>query len=96
MNYLGRANRRRWSPIWGAFTTTTLSAAFLIAGSAGYHLDKRDRFFASAWSDTVIWWEVGAGAALIPVALYFWRRGAAEIDRRLATDSKDSHRLSTD
>lgn len=82
----------RWSPPWLAFMTTALSVVFLIAGSIGYFLDKRERFFAgSAWSETVIWWQVGVGIVLVPIAAYFWRRGAADIEQRLI-----SHRLSTD
>lgn len=82
--YFGRYRDRRWSPIWGAFTATTVSAVYLIAGFSGYHLERRARFFSdAAWSDSIIWWEVGAGAALVPVAIYFWRKGAREIDQRL-------------
>ena len=85
--YFGQYRDRRWSPIWGAFTATTVSAVYLIAGFSGYHLERRARFFSdAAWSNGIIWWEVGAGAAVMPIALYFWRRGAAEIERRLATD----------
>ena len=70
-------SQRRWSPVWGAFTATTVSAVYLLAGFSGYQLNRRTRFLAAeAWTDSVIWWQVAAGAALIPVALYFWRRGA--------------------
>ena len=79
--------RRSWSPIWGAFMSTTVSAVYLVAGFSGYQLNRRTRFLAAeAWTDSIIWWEVGAGAAVIPVALYFWRRGAAEVETRLATE----------
>ncbi|MDP3719640.1 MAG: hypothetical protein Q8T13_17910 [Acidobacteriota bacterium] len=94
--YFTRYRNRRWSPIWGAFTATTVSAVYLIAGFSGYHLNRRARFFSdAAWADSIIWWQVGAGAAVIPVAIYFWRKGAREIDQRLATE-QNSHRLNTD
>jgi len=87
--------QRRWSPIWGAFTATTVSAVYLVAGLSGYQLDKRTRFLApEAWTGTIIWWQVAAGAAIIPVAIYFWRKGTREIDRRIAAEN--SHRLDTD
>ncbi len=79
-----QVRNRGWSPIWGTFMATTVSAAYLLAGISGYHLNRRTRFLAEeAWSDSVIWWEVGVGVALIPVAVYFWRKGSREIDRRL-------------
>lgn len=79
--------QRRWSPIWGAFTATTVSAVYLVAGFSGYQLNKRARFLApEAWTGEIIWWQVWAGLALIPVAYYFWRRGATEVDRRIAAE----------
>ena len=63
------SRHRQWSPIWGAFTATTVSAVYLIAGFSGYQLNRRARFLApEAWTGSVIWWQVAAGAALIPVA----------------------------
>lgn len=80
----GRSGGRVWSPMWLAFTTTATAALFLISGSIGYILDRRARFVAgTAWSETVIWWEVGVGIALVPVAVYFWRRGFRDVDHRL-------------
>jgi hypothetical protein len=90
------SGERRWSPIWGAFTSTTVATVYLVAGLTGYQLNKRTRFLATdAWTGSIIWWQVWAGLALLPVAYYFWRRGATEIDRRIATE-KSSHRLDTD
>lgn len=81
------SGHRQWSPVWGAFSATTVSAVYLLAGFSGYQLNRRTRFLApEAWTGSVIWWQVAAGAALIPVAYYFWRRGATEIDRRLARE----------
>jgi len=86
-SYFSRYRSRRWSPIWGAFTATTVSVVYLLAGFSGYHLNRRARFLAdAAWSDSIIWWEVGAGAAVIPIAIYFWRKGAREIEHRLAAE----------
>ena len=88
--------RRSWSPIWGAFMSTTVSAVYLIAGFSGYQLNRRTRFLAAeAWTDSIIWWEVWVGVVLIPVAIYFWRKGSREIDQRLARE-KHGHRLNTD
>ena len=79
-----RSDRRMWSPLWLAFTTTAVAVLFIVSGSLGYILSKRARFGAgTAWSDTVLWWEVGAGIVLVPLALYFWRRGLRDVDRRL-------------
>lgn len=76
---------RRWSPIPAAFSATTVSLLYLAAGISGYRVERRVRFFtddATAWSGTVIWWEVGVGAALIPVAVYFWRKASREVDKQ--------------
>jgi hypothetical protein len=79
------SRKQRWSPIWGAFTSTTVAAVYLAAGLSGYQLNKRTRLLAAeAWTGSIIWWQVWAGLALIPVAYYFWRRGSREIDRRIA------------
>jgi hypothetical protein len=79
-----RSGRRPWDPIWMAFSTTAVMALFFVSGLIGFRLDRRERFFAgSSWSDTVVWWQVGAAFVLVPVAIYFWRRAAREVDRRL-------------
>lgn len=71
-----RSGGRAWSPLWLAFSATALAALFLGGGTIGYMLSRRARFIAgTSWSETVLWWEVGVGVALIPVAVYFWRRG---------------------
>jgi hypothetical protein len=79
-----RSGGRAWSPLWLAFSATALAALFLGAGTIGYILSKRDRFMAgTSWSETVLWWEVGVGVALIPLAVYFWRRGLRSISLAL-------------
>lgn len=61
--------------LWMAFTASVASPLYLIAGLAGYNLSRHDRFVThSAWSPSVLWWEVGVGLALVPVAFYFWRK----------------------
>lgn len=71
-----RSGGRQWSPLWLAFTSTTVATLFFIAGTIGYRLDKRTRFFAgTAWSDTVIWWQIWVGIAAAFAAVYFWRKG---------------------
>lgn len=78
-----RSRGRQWSPLWLAFSTTAAAALFIVAGSIGYTLSRHERFRAgSAWSETVIWWEVVVGIALVPLAVYFWRRGVHSLHRR--------------
>lgn len=75
---------RMWSPAWLAFTSTAAAFVFIVAGTTGFILDKRTRFFAgTSWSSSVIWWEVGVGAALIPVAAWCWFVAHRDMDRRL-------------
>jgi hypothetical protein len=67
---------RRRSPIFNALSLTAASVLFVVTGGIGYTLSKHDRFVAGTpWSATVIWWQVGVGIALLPLAAYFWRRG---------------------
>jgi hypothetical protein len=67
---------RRRSPIFNALSLTAAATLFLVTGSIGYTLSKHDRFVAGTpWSPSVIWWQVGVGVALLPVAAYFWMRG---------------------
>jgi hypothetical protein len=81
--FLYKSSRgRMWSPLWLAFSTTAAAVLFLVAGAIGYTLSKRARFFdGTSWSDGVIWWQVGVGLALLPLALYFWRRGLRSMAR---------------
>ena len=64
--FLGRrSGRRAHNPLWSAFTATS-----------GYNLNAPDAAAAGTpWSGRVLWWEVGVGVALVPVAAQFWRRG---------------------
>ena len=79
--YKSSGGRNR-SPLWLAFSTTAAAALFLVAGAIGYTLSKHARFFdGTSWSDGVIWWQVGVGLALLPLAAYFWRRGLRSITR---------------
>jgi hypothetical protein len=67
---------RMWSPLWLAFSTTAAAVLFLVAGANGYTLSKHARFVdGTSWSDAVIWWQVGVGLALLPLAAFFWRKG---------------------
>lgn len=79
------AARRSRSPLWLGFTTTAVSALFLIAGLTGFNLSKRGRFVTSTpWTEGVIWWQVVVGLVLVPVAIYLLRRGVQDIERRLS------------
>jgi hypothetical protein len=67
---------RRRSPIFNALSLTAAAVLFVVTGLIGYTLSKHDRFVAGTpWSPTVIWWQVGVGVALLPVAAYFWISG---------------------
>lgn len=71
-----RSGGRLWSPLWIAVSATAAAALFIVAGALGYTLNRHERFAdGTAWSDTVIWWEVGVGLLLVPLAAYFWRKG---------------------
>jgi hypothetical protein len=71
------------NPLRAAFTATSLAALFIVSGLAGYTPSRHARFVAgTAWSDSVIWWEVAVGMALLPLAAYFWRRAIRDDGRR--------------
>ena len=80
--FLHRRSRHRGKhPLWPAFSTTAGAALFMVVGAAGYNLDTLDANAAGTrWSGTVIWWEVGIGIALLPVAAYCWRKGLRSLD----------------
>ena len=79
-----RAKSRTQSALWGAFSTTSASALFLISGIVGYGLQKGPAIFAdSRWTGAVIWPQVWFGLGLIPVAVFCWFRAMRETDRRL-------------
>jgi hypothetical protein len=76
--------RHRQNPLWLGFTMTAASLLFLISGFIGFNLSRRDRFLnGTAWSESIIWWEVAMGAALLPIAAYLLYRGGQEINARL-------------
>jgi hypothetical protein len=83
--FLHRASRgRMWSPLWMAFSTTAVAVLFMGAGTIGYALGQQTRFAeGTRWSENVIWWQVGVGLALVPLAAFLWRKGL----RSLATNS---------
>jgi hypothetical protein len=62
------------NPFRIAISLTAVGALFIVAGAIGYDLISHDRLVnGAAWSDAVIWWEVGLGIALLAAAAYFWR-----------------------
>ena len=70
------SGRRAYSPLWMAFSTTSAAIVLLVSGMIGYTLSRHDRFVAgTSWAGSIIWWQVGAGAALVPLAVFFWRKG---------------------
>ena len=73
------------NPKRAAFTVTAIAALYICSGLAGYTLSRHARFVAgTAWSDSVIWSEVAVGIALLPLAVYFWRKAIRD-DRRRRT-----------
>jgi len=73
------------NPLRAAFTFTAGAALCILSGLAGYTLPRHARFVAgTAWSGSIIWWEVAVGIALIPLAVYFWRRAIRD-DRQRRT-----------
>ena len=61
------------NPFQMAIGFTAAAALFIVAGAIGYDLIPHDRLVnGTAWSDTVIWWEVGLGVTLLSAAAYFW------------------------
>jgi hypothetical protein len=59
-----------------AFGVTLLGTFFLVPGLIGCRLHESDWSIISCtpWSETVLWREVWAGAAVLLVATYLWRR----------------------
>ncbi len=75
-----RSGGRAWSPLWMAFSATAAAALFLVAGLLGYTLSRHTRFVdGTAWTGTVIWWQVAVGAVAATAAVYFWRAGLRSI-----------------
>ena len=67
---------RRRRPLFNALSLTAAAVLFLTTGIMGYTLSRHDRFVAGTpWSESVIWWQVGVGVVLVPLAAYLWRRG---------------------
>jgi hypothetical protein len=76
--------RRMRRPLPMAFSATAASMLFLVSGMAGWRLSKEARSVAgTAWSDSVVWWQVAVGLALLVLAAYLFRRGVRDIDQRL-------------
>lgn len=75
--WLGRrADRRSQHPLWPPLFWTVAAAIFVMAGTFGYNLNTADAMAAGRhWSDSVIWWELGVGLALVPFMAYSWRKG---------------------
>jgi hypothetical protein len=75
-----RRGRRAYRPLWLAFTSSAAALLFVGAGVLGYNLSRHSRFIAgTAWSDTVIWWEVWTGLAAGAMSVLFWRAGVRSI-----------------
>ena len=81
-----RSSHRGKHPLWPALGATTGAALLIVAGAVGYNLDALDaNADGTPWSGSVIWWEVGPGIALLPVAAYWWRKGLRSLDADAAS-----------
>ena len=70
--WLSKPMRR---PVPLACSATALAALFLGAGVSGRTLNRHEAFVAgTAWSGSVIWWQVAAGLLLLLLAVWLWRR----------------------
>jgi hypothetical protein len=57
-----------------------VTAVHLVAGLTGYNLSAADANVAGThWTSTVIWWEVGVGLALLPLATHYWLEGVRSL-----------------
>ena len=71
-----RSPRRANHPLWPAFNATAGAAILILAGTTGYNLNVPDAARdGTPWANTVLWGELGIGLALVPVAVYYWRKG---------------------
>lgn len=62
-----------------AFSASAAAVLFVVAGAAGYTLDRHTRFVADTrWTGHVIWSEVGIGLVAALVAAFFWRRAVRQ------------------
>ena len=73
---------RAWRPLPLAFSLTGFALLLIWAGASGYTLDRHTQFVnGTAWSATVIWWQVLLGLAVVPAAAHFWRVGLRDLRR---------------
>ena len=78
-----RHRGRLWSPLWMAFSTTTLAVVFVTAGLSGYELRHGVPFTRpSSAAGMVIWSQVWTGATVAIVALVFWYVGLRTLRRQ--------------
>ena len=80
---------RMWKPLWLAFSMTFAAILFVVAGLAGFRLDRRTAFFADGrWAGDILWWQCGLGVLFAVMAAVFWRLAIRDTDARL----RSSHR----
>jgi hypothetical protein len=76
--YMYRAGgRRRWNPLWMAFTFTAVALLYSGAGVLGYSVPTHNPFIGgrSVWVGHVVWPQVALGSLFGLAALFFWRVG---------------------
>src|SRR6187401_717097 len=80
--YLYRAGgRRRWNPLWTAFTLTAVALLYSGAGAFGYAVPRHNLFIGQSgiWVGHVVWSQVAFGSALGLASIFFWRVGVKRL-----------------
>jgi hypothetical protein len=76
--YLYRANgRRRWNPLWMAFTLTALALLYAGGGLLGYSVPTHNPIIEqrAIWIGHVVWPQVAFGSIFGLASIFFWRVG---------------------
>ena len=76
--YLYRAGgRRRWNPLWMAFTLTALALLYGTAGFMGYVVPRHNPLIdkPAMWVGHVVWPQVAWAATALLISGFFWWRG---------------------
>ena len=75
---------RTWSPLWGAFTFTSVAILFVVAGALGYKITHGVPFAnPEEWTGHVIWSQIAVGVVAALLAAWLWRLGLQSIRKSL-------------
>jgi hypothetical protein len=82
--FFHKRSGRPTRPLRAATSVMVATAILLLAGSTGYNLNALDATAAGTpWTGAVLWWEVGIGLTLLPVAAHYWRKGIQSLSLRV-------------